>query len=166
LIKIIKEKKMSVREDYYKFAHYLLPNTAFKNKKIFVDRAVNNPGLFIFGLKNSWKSIQVDSNQKKSVVPEFEVETKVLTKDHSLIIIKTPSAKRIMEAPLIGVIYDKEYNMRYFTYEIGKGEPGMLRYFLCEWTSDWKHINYGSSADLVIDDFIKGIEEQLVYEIP
>jgi hypothetical protein len=152
---------MNCREDYYKFAHKLLPKTAFKHSKPFIERVETDLDLFIYGLKNCWKSIQIDKNHKRSSVPEFEAYLLPLTEEQTLISIIMPDAKKLIEAPFIGIVYDRDHNIRYFTYEIGRGAPGQIVYFLCEWTEKGNHLNHALYHELDINNFMRGITDQL-----
>lgn len=56
---------------------------------------------------------------------------------------------------------NKENNIRYFTYKIGKGLHYENVYFLCEWTRELKHINHGRYSNNNIENFTYKIKSLL-----
>jgi hypothetical protein len=153
------------REDYYKFAHCLMPNSVFNYGRLLVYKILRNEEVFINNLKITWSKIEVENNQYRNIPPEFELDIKNLNDEHTAIIITMPEAKENQEALYIGITYDKDDNFRYFTYEIGKGSEGAALYFLYEWTLGGKHINYGAHHDMQKNLFIKEISSLLLYDL-
>ncbi|URZ01259.1 hypothetical protein [Clostridium felsineum] len=149
------------REDYYKFSHYFLPNFLFKFGDIIIKRMLENKEEFIESLKISWNSIELEKSFTRNDPPSFEINNINIDEDKSLIIIKIPEAKEERETPYIGIGFNKSNDIRYFTYEIGKGLHYEEIYFLCEWTRELKHINHGMYSDNDIENFVNEIKSLL-----
>jgi hypothetical protein len=156
---------MGCREDYYKFTHHLMPHTIFNYGRLLVYRMMRNEDEFIDNLKKTWLSIEVEKGDFKSDPPEFELNIINLNAEHTAIIITIPEAMEKQEAVYIGIIYDKDDNFRYFTYEIGEGNQHEKLYFLCEWTSNREHLNYGTHNDSNKAVFIKDVSDLLIYDL-
>lgn len=150
---------MRVREDYYKFLHRLFPTTIFKFKKFVIEKILENADEFINSLKRSWNSIEITKDEVRSECPNFKIEIRQMDKDNGFIILTVPEAKENSEALCAGILFDKQYNVRYFTYEIGIGLDKRQVYYLCEWTYDWKHLNHGCYETNDIDTFIKEVSK-------
>lgn len=155
---------MICREDYYKFAHKYLPNTFFKYGEIAINMAVDDKLRYAEKLKQTWKSMQLEGMLKKKY-PSFEIDIKNIDEEYSLIIIEIPEARKAYETPFIGVLYNKEYNVRYFTYEIAEEFGGENAYFLCEWTEKWDHINHCICRDRKVETFITALDSTLICEL-
>lgn len=156
---------MGYREDYYKFAYHIMPHTIFNYGHLFVYRLMRNEGLFIENLKKTWSKIQIEKPQFRSSPPDFTVDIINFNVEHTGIVISLSEAKEDREAVYIGIIYDKNDNFRYFTYEIGKGINDEALYFVCECTSEWEHLNYGFHFERDKSVFIKELSELLVYDL-
>jgi hypothetical protein len=153
------------KEDYYKFTHQLMPHTVFNHGRLLVYRLMRNEELFIENLKITWSTIELEKPQLRSSPPDFALHIIDFNIEHTGIILSVPAATEDGEAVYIGIIYDKNDNFRYFTYEIGKGIKGETLYFLCECTADWEHFNYGCHFQRDKSIFIKEISELLVYDL-
>ena len=105
-----------------------------------------------------WLQIPLEKSKLRNESPVFELDIKSINKEVSLIVIKIPSAIEELEALYMGVAYDKNYNVRYFTYEIAKGIESQTQYALCEWTLVWDHINHGFHTDNNMATFTNNIE--------
>lgn len=155
---------MGYREDYYKFSHKLLPQAFFSFGKTTIERILENKEQFIKKLKYTWESMQLDSRVRRKA-PSFEIDIRELDSTYSLIVVKIPEANKPMETPYIGVLFDKDYNIRYFTYEISNEINGKHEYLMCEWTQQWEHLNYGLQEDGEYETFLRALESQLVCEL-
>ena len=109
-------------------------------------------------LNRLWLEIPLKKSKLRNESPLFKIDIKSINKEINLIVIKIPTAKEELEAYYLGVAYDENYNVRYFTYEVTKGPGNDMLYALCEWTKDWSHINYGFYPDNNIATFTNNIE--------
>ncbi|MCR3760580.1 hypothetical protein [Clostridium felsineum] len=146
------------REDYYKFSHYFLPYSLFKFGNLIIKRILEDKDGFIKNLKTSWRNIELEKSFVRSNPPSFEIDNIEINKAKSLIVVKMPEAKEEKEALYIGIGFNKKNDIRYFTYEIGKGIHFEDVYFLCEWTKELKHINHGVYSNKDIGNFIGDIK--------
>ncbi|URZ04122.1 hypothetical protein [Clostridium felsineum] len=149
------------REEYYKFSHEFLPNSLFKFGDVIIKRVLEDREEFVESLKESWKNIELEKSFIRSDPPSFKIDDLNIDKTKSLIIIKVPEAKEEREALYIGIGFNKENDIRYFTYEIGKGLHYENVYFLCEWTRELKHINHGMYSNNDIESFVDEIKSLL-----
>ena len=156
---------MSYREDYYKFTHYLMPHTVFNYGRLMIYRMERNENSFIEELKRTWSTIELEKPQLRNVSPSFGIETIQLTVEHTGIITCIPEASEAQEAMYLAIVFDTTDNFRYFTYEIGKEKEAEPLYFLCEWTQNRQHINYGPHSESDKKIFINNLSEQLVYDL-
>ena len=156
---------MSYREDYYQFTHYFMPHTIFNFGRLMINSIQRNEDYFIEVLKRAWSTIELENPQLRNVTPNFVIDTIQLTIEHTGIIISIPEASESHEAMYIAIVFDIKDNFRCFTYEIGKGIRGNTLYFLCEWTPEWKHINYGTHNERDKNIFTNNLSELLVYEL-
>ena len=156
---------MKCREDYYHFTHYFMPHTIFNYGRLMINSIQRNEDYFIEELKRTWATIELEKPQLRNVTPNFIMDTIQLTIEHAGIIISIPEATESHEAMYIAIVFDITDNFRYFTYEIGKGRQEDTLYYLCEWTPEWKHINYGTHKDRDKKIFTKNLSELLVYEL-
>jgi hypothetical protein len=101
----------------------------------------------------------------KNILPEFSIEVRRMDNCNSIIVIKIPEAREELEALYIGIIFDKNFKIRYFTYEIGVNPHQEKGYYLFECTINWENINYGFFKEIRIEKFINYIEEVLIYEL-
>lgn len=71
-------------------------------------------------------------------------------------IIHVPEASEAMEAPYIGIVFDKEFNARYFTYEIG---DYMDKDYcaVCEWSLNREHVSWQIHNECSLENFIREI---------
>ncbi|URZ04145.1 hypothetical protein [Clostridium felsineum] len=120
------------REEYYKFSHEFLPNSLLKFGDVIIKRVLEDKNEFVKSLKESWKNIELEKSFIRSDPPSFKIDNLNINKTKFLIIIKVPEAKEEREALYIGIGFNKENDIRYFTYEIGKGLHYENVYFLCE----------------------------------
>jgi hypothetical protein len=165
LNKIKRERVMDTREDYYKFAHYLFPYMMFNYGKDVISQLTRDKDFFIQNLKKNWEHIRIENNACRSISPNFQVDIKKLDVIHNLIVVTLPEASEAWETPYIGITFDDNYSMKYFTFEIGKKAGNEKCYFLCQWTQDWQHINNGSYDAADVDLFIKEISDILVLDL-
>lgn len=156
---------MAYREDYYKFAHLLMPSAVFNYGRLFVFRLLRDEEAFVENLKKTWSSIELEEPGLRNNPPDFSIDIRYPNTEHTGIIISIPEAAEDQEAAYIGITYDENDNFRYFTYEIGKGESEETVYFLCEWTSSGEHINYGLYEVRDKALFIREISDILVYDL-
>lgn len=156
---------MSFREDYYKFTHLLMPHAAFNYGRLLTYRMLRDERAFIENLKKTWSVIELEDPQCRNDPPDFSIDITYPNVEHTVIIITIPQAAEAQEAIYIGITYDKDDRFRYFTYELGKGISGETIYFLCEWTRDGEHVNYGAYDKRDKSVFIKGLSDLLVYEL-
>lgn len=156
---------MGLRQDYYKFTHFLMPHTIFNYGRLFVYRLLRDEEAFMENLKSTWSSIELEEPELRNDSPNFSIEIIYPNIEHTVIIVSIPEATEPLEADYIGITYDENDNFRYFTYEIGKGEHEETLYFLFEWTSTGEHINYGSYESRDKAGFIKEISDLLVYDL-
>jgi hypothetical protein len=156
---------MSIREDYYKFSHLLLPHTVFNYGRVAIDRVKKDKNAFVLDLKRSWQSIQIESNDSRNDAPSFQIDIRKLDVIHNLIILTIPETIEVWETPYIGITFDDAYNIRYFTYEIGKTIEDKLVFFLCQLTKSGEHINYGKFEELNVELFVSEISDIMVYDL-
>ena len=150
--------KIMYREDYYKFAHHFFPYTVFKYPKALINNIIMNKDMFAKNMTLQWGKIPLKNSTCRNKAPIFKIELIKVNENISLIVIKVPTAKEELEAYYMGVSYDKNYNIRYFTYEIAKGFKDNALYAMCEWTPAWDHINYGLYSDNNITTFTNNVE--------
>lgn len=150
---------MSFREDYYRFAHYFFPYSVFKYPQLMIDNIKTGQDRFILRLKNIWNTIPLENAELRNTSPNFNIEFGNITERDFLIRIEIPEANEELEARYLGISYDENYKVRYFTYEIGQDLDGNRNYVLCEWTPEWNHIVYEFYKDDNKDIFIKGIKK-------
>ncbi|CAB1249293.1 hypothetical protein ACFHWD_20435 [Clostridium sp. MT-14] len=149
---------MEYREDYYKFSHVIFPISLFKYRKQFIQKIKKEGDSFSTILKKGWNSIVIEKGIRNAP-PSFKINLlNNIKNSYSLIVIEIPEARESTETPYIGIVFDKDYNIRYFTYEIEK-EFGKKCYFLCEWSQDRTHINYGEHMDKNLNTFTQSITD-------
>jgi hypothetical protein len=156
---------MSYREDFYKFSHYFLPNKLFNSEGAIINRKLKNKEILTEALISIWQSIEIEDYSTKNILPEFSIEVRRMDNCNSIIVIKIPEAREELEALYIGIIFDKNFKIRYFTYEIGVNSYQEKGYYLFECTINWENINYGFFKGNRIEKFINYIEEVLIYEL-
>jgi hypothetical protein len=145
---------MEQRMDYYKFTHYFLPHTVFNFPEITIGQILENKEKYAEKLKIVWKKIELEDNQQRSIAPNFSIDLKKINDNTTLIVLKIP------EAPYIGIVFDKEFNIRYFTYEVGK-DCDKGTYHLCEWSKKWNHSNYGINSECSTEQFVSEVRRTL-----
>ena len=143
-----------------------MPYFVFKQGRSLVDRVMKDKKSLIKGMKSSWLTIQLESTDRRSMTPNFTVDKISINAEHSGIIITIPQAVEDHEAVYLGIIYDKDYNFRYYTYEIGEGNEGETLYFLCECTSMGNHLNYSSHPERDKSVFIKELTRLFDINLP
>lgn len=148
---------MKKRMDYYKFTHYFLPHTLFNFSEVAIGQILKDKEKFAQKLKLTWRSIKLEGNEQRSQAPSFSFEIKKINDNYTLIVLKIPEAKDALEAPFIGIVFNKKYKVRYFTYEIAES-LGDKCYLLCEWDQSWNHKNYMSSLECDINKFVEEIK--------
>lgn len=153
------------REDFYKFSHYFLPNKLFNSEGSVINRKLKNKDILEEALINIWQNIEMEDYSTKNILPEFSIEVRRMDNCNSIIVIKIPEAREELEALYIGIIFDKNFKIRYFTYEIGVNPHQEKGYYLFECTINWESINYGFFKESRIETFINYIEEALIYEL-
>ena len=139
-----------------------MPHLVFNHGLTLVDRVMKDKKSFIKGMRSSWLTIQLESSDRRSMTPNFTVDKISINAEYSGIIITIPEAVNKHEAVYIGIIYDKDYNFRYYTYEIGEGNEGETQYFLCECTSMGNHLNYSFNPKRDKSLFIEELTELFV----
>lgn len=146
------------RRDYYNFTHYLLPHTVFNFTEITINQILRNKDKFAEKLKCGWETIEIEEGEERSTAPSFSFEIQEINDNNTLIILKIPEAAKFLEATFVGIVFDENFNVRYFTYELGEDcEVG--RYHLCEWTPKWAHLNYGINMEYNTEDFINKVRK-------
>lgn len=153
-----KDIQMNCREDYYNFSHYYLPHIVFNFTKIFIYKILKNKDGLADTLMNTWSGGNTDTrNEKtKNEHPHISIDIKKLNDVYSLILFNIKEAKHYLETPYLGVLFDTNYKVRYFTFEIDFEEKS---YLLCEWTPVWNHIAYSFHKQASKDIFIEGIKK-------
>jgi hypothetical protein len=147
---------MEYREDYYKFSHVLFPISIFEHGQQIIQKILKDKDSFINVLKNAWNGIVIEKGIK-NVSPSFKINLLDNIKNpYSLIVIEIPEARESTETPYVGIVFDKDYNIRYFTYEIEK-EFGEECYFLCEWAQNRTRMNYGEHMKKDLNIFTQSI---------
>jgi hypothetical protein len=147
---------MTQRKDYYEFSHKLLPESFFNYSKQIIQKLEKDPESFIPALKRTWNRT-FSQTKFNDISPNFKVKISNNVKNsYSIITIEIPEAKEDLETPFIGITFDANYSIRYFVYEIDKS-LGCCSYFLCEWTKDYKHLNYGIYLEKNINSFVNAI---------
>ena len=156
---------MDTREDYYKFAHYLFPYMMFNYGKAVIGQMTKEKDIFAQRLRKNWENIKIENTINRSIPPNFHIDIKRLDVIHNLIVVTLPEASEAWETPYIGITFDDNCDIKYFTYEIGKISDSQEGYFLCQWTPDWKHINHGSYDIADGELFAKEISDILVLDL-
>jgi hypothetical protein len=156
---------MGTREDYYKFTHQIFPYSLHRHGKMLIDQMLGDAKFFTLRLQGAWGIMELKDSKNRNAPPSFTLEVRNLTEECKIIILGIPEASQRMEAPYVGICFDRAGDIRYFTYEIGEGEAGEVLYFTCEWTPDMKHINYRCCETLDLEEFINTISINLVYEM-
>ncbi len=149
---------MKARIDYYKFTHYFFPYILFNFSETVIKQILKNKECFAEKLILGWDDIGIEEDYQRSDAPSLSFEIENIDESSTLIILKIPEARGVLEAPFIGIYFNKEYKVRYFTYEIAESYDENC-YFLCEWTKEWHHINYNSNVKCDISIFIKEIKK-------
>lgn len=145
------------RRDYYNFTHYLLPHTVFKFPEMTISNILGDKEKFAETLKVVWKTIELEDNVERSIAPSFSFGIEKISDNTNLIILNIPEATEFLEAPFVGIVFDKKFNVRYFTYEINK-QDNKECYFLCEWEKEWRHVNYSSYDNRNVKTFLNEIK--------
>ena len=152
--------------------HYTLAHMAFRG-------FCSQDPLAFFGVMGSpqrdsliqelWR--QVCENCEGEGTPDFDIsEVDVITcrvKDYPCMVIQMPEPQEIGEAHFVGIVLHTDINstelpenpeFAYLTLEKGQDEEAQACTYLCTWTLDDQHINYGQGPEPTLDNFVKQLE--------
>jgi cation transport regulator ChaB len=127
-------------------------------------------------------SLRLYENSKKQLIPylhalwnkacnaaqewkdaEFKKDFESQSEGFSLVIIEMPKPERTLDAKYIAFVYFPE-QVRYFifelSYKIDKEDENKYEkiFFLCEWTKDGVHRNYGRKKDTSLEGFVNAVK--------
>lgn len=131
---------MGRHEVRYAFEHQILPHLFYKDKEQFVGMVLQDKGVLYEIISSIFDKEGVENPY---VDEDFEVEPIRLSEDVLMLKITLPEPE---EEPLcysIIMIFDLDFKIIKF-YCIEKGnEQGSFQPFVCAWTEDERHLNYG-----------------------
>ena len=134
-----KENKDRPRQQYYDFAHFVLPEIFFRNPEAVMNSIKKEQNLFLNYL---WEKVGEHSKEKYRM--DFNVELEE-NSDNELVIIYLPEPEHDHEAFAIGLI--KNLDFRYFIFEL-RMQGGEPRFIVGEWIKD----NYSELTELKSTD--------------
>ena len=133
----------------YFFEHQLLPKWFFENKGEFVALVLHDQGILFRIVNDIFEKNNVENPYTEN---DFKVEAAKLTDELMMVKLVFPEPE---ETPLCYwsyLFFDLAFdNIRYFTVEKGLGEYP----FVCSWTVNGSHSNYGTCTLEEHNDFVK-----------
>ncbi|HEX9059229.1 MAG TPA: hypothetical protein VF941_03525 [Clostridia bacterium] len=164
-------EKPSIR---YFFAHVILPGYIFSDEKAFLNIVMEGREVFSEFLYHVWKHSKGEAEKQKSehhsniinieeeMIPDFDIYFKTFANNEIMGVIKMPAPRVSPEASYVGFVFGQKSGIRYFTYELGTSlESDDDVYFVCEWSKDHSHMNYGSFNEDDPTIFTTRVEEIL-----
>lgn len=156
-------KALRERSSRYWLAHKILPNYIFTNTKLFLEKVCSGSDAEVYRFINFlWERAQRKVAEKPivympQVIKEEREDTKVL-------VISMPIPEAALEAYYVGVVYNDAKEVRYFVLESSKLIEEDVMACMCEWTKGGKHLNYGFTKDIAVENFTKFILDEFMNE--
>ncbi|MDA3731298.1 hypothetical protein PBV87_07370 [Niameybacter massiliensis] len=156
-------KTLRERSSRYWLAHKILPNYIFTNTKLFLEKVCTGSDTDVYRFINFlWERAQRKVAEKPTVyMPQVIKEER---EDTKVLVMSMPIPEATLEAYYVGVVYNNAKEVRYFVLESSNLVEEDVIACMCEWTKDGKHLNYGFTKDIAIENFIKFILDECMNE--
>ena len=156
-------KTLRERSSKYWLAHKDLPNYIFNNTNLFLEKICSGEDADIYRFINFlWERTQRRAAEKPVIyMPQ------VIRKERSgvkVLVVSMPDPEAVLEAYYVGIVYSDTKEIRYFVLESSRSVEWGVAACMCEWTKEGKHLNYGFTKDIKIENFTKFIVDEFMDE--
>ncbi len=159
----------------YEFVHRLLPDYVQEEDRLLQRFLMTEtiPDMFSVYMNILYKSCCSPEEYKAAkekgwAESVFEITEEIFSEHISLVMVKMPEPKEWAEAKylLFAFAPDDEYcRIRYFVCELGELEQENkeyeIVYFVCEWSKNRRHSNYGYLKDPSLENFVNRVKRIL-----
>lgn len=147
---------MNAYDIRYTFEHVILPQWFFEGKGRFVELLVNDDTVLYRIINDIFKNEAVENPYKEE---QFKIEISKIIEEVMMIKIILPYPEDEPLCYWCYLFFNKQYDkLGFFSIEKGNNIAGKTNEtvpFLCSWTADGAHNNYGSCSIEDNQDFIK-----------
>jgi len=145
------------------FEHKLLPQWFFENKDKFVGVILQDKTVLYKMINDIFQN---EGMENPYISEQFDLEAEKITEEVMMLKIIFPEPEEEPICYCSYLFFDKDFEKTsYFCIEKGndfcieKGnEEGQSNPFVCEWTADGAHLNYGKCSFEEHEDFLKCVD--------
>jgi len=160
-----------VSSEYF-FVHRLIPRYVRECEEELLEKFRLNKiekGAFLNYMNTLWFEVcDGIGEQEKRQASNFEIVIENINDNISLLAIKMPEPKGMPEAKYIAFLFflDTPERIRYFTYELNlNSETKENSFFVCEWSKNGDHLNYGDFSKPDLKCFTNAIKNILRHNL-
>lgn len=147
----------------YWFPHKTIPSYIFNNTELFLRMIRRGSDKQICNLIRSlWETCQMETGY--CVSPYIPQIVKREYTDFNVLVLTMPTPEVGLEVFYAGITYNDENEVRYFVLESSKLIEEDVMACMCEWTKGGKHLNYGFTKDIAVENFTKFILDEFMNE--